>query len=82
MIDYKLLSQIAYAEFADVVTTTKFDGAKLRIVLHDNSYVDFWWSLRLPGRFAPFCFFRTNFTSKNQGNHANLLWIVKEIGYT
>ena len=50
--DYAHLSEIAYAEFADLVAATRFDGIKLRIVLLDNSYIDFWWSRRLPGRFA------------------------------
>lgn len=52
MADYPLLAQIAHSEFADIVVATRFDGNQLRIVLSDSSYIDFWWSMRLPGRFA------------------------------
>lgn len=51
-VDWTALSIIAKTEFADiVVSATRFD-AKLRVVLIDNSFIDFWWSLISPQRFA------------------------------
>jgi hypothetical protein len=52
VIDLTALSAIALTEFADVVQTTTIISGKLRVVLNDASYIDFWWSQNLPGRFA------------------------------
>ena len=39
-------------EFADIVLDISHTGAKLRMLLIDGSYVDFWWSEIQEGRFA------------------------------
>jgi len=46
------LGLIAESEFADVVQTTEIIRNKLRVLLNDGSYIDFWWSSQIPGRFA------------------------------
>lgn len=52
MIDFYRLIEIAETEFADIVVSAMVVDAKLRVVLLDSSYIDFWWSLVLPKRFA------------------------------
>ena len=52
MIDLAELESIARAEFADIVTDVYRIDAKLRILLVDESYIDFWWSEVQEGRFA------------------------------
>ena len=52
MIDYARLIEISNNEFADIVQSTAIIDAKLRVVLIDHSYFDFWWSKNLPGRYA------------------------------
>lgn len=52
MVGLQELEQIARTEFADVVAETKMIDAKLRVLLTDGSYVDFWWSEVQQGRFA------------------------------
>lgn len=52
MIDYVRLIDIINDEFADIVISTAIIDAKLRVVFIDNSYIDFWWSKNLPGRYA------------------------------
>ncbi len=52
MIEFDDLAAIAKQEFADIVVSTVVIDAKLRIILVDNSYIDFWWSQVLPGRYA------------------------------
>lgn len=52
MADLPALQKIAEADFADVVIGTRIVEAKLRVFLTDGSYLDFWWSLEIPGRFA------------------------------
>jgi hypothetical protein len=46
------LRLLALREFTDIIQTTGIVSDKLRIVLKDSSYIDFWWSKNLPGRFA------------------------------
>lgn len=52
MADLATLRKIAETEFADIVSGTRIVDAKLRVLLTDESYLDFWWSLEIPGRFA------------------------------
>ena len=52
MIDFKSLQRIAEDEFADVVQSTVAMRSKLRVLIRDGSYADFWWSLTMAGRFA------------------------------
>jgi hypothetical protein len=46
------LRRIAEVEFAAIVAQTDLLGAKLRVVLTDNSYVDVWLSRKLVERFG------------------------------
>lgn len=50
--DLNRLRLLALREFPDIILTTGIISDKLRIVLKDGSYIDFWWSKNLPGRFA------------------------------
>ena len=52
MVDLDYLGRIARIEFADIVVSTRIVDAKLRVMLVDESFIDFWWSLEIPGRFA------------------------------
>jgi len=52
MVNLNVLRTLAEIEFSDIVESTVILDEKLRIVLADNSYVDFWWSYKLPNRFA------------------------------
>jgi len=52
MVDLSYLSRIAIREFADIVVATTVIRNKLRVLLRDESYIDFWWSSQIPGRFA------------------------------
>ena len=52
MIDFKPLQRIAEDNFADTVQSTAVIRSKLRVLLRDGSYIDFWWSLVIAGRFA------------------------------
>lgn len=52
MVDLFVLRKIAETDFADIVIGTRIIDAKLRVLLTDGSYVDFWWSLVIPDRFA------------------------------
>lgn len=52
MISLHQLGLIAESEFADVVQMTEIIRDKLRVLLHDGSYIDFWWSSQIQGRFA------------------------------
>ena len=52
MAELVLLGTIASVEFSDIVQSTSIVDAKLRITLSDESYIDFWWSSNLAGRFA------------------------------
>jgi hypothetical protein len=44
MIDLAELEGLARGEFADIVLDVSRIGAKLRMLLIDGSYIDFWWS--------------------------------------
>ncbi len=46
------LATIAQTEFTDIIYAAVVIDAKLRLVLVDTSFIDFWWSKGLPGRFA------------------------------
>lgn len=50
--DLDALRKIAETEFSDIVRATTIVNAKLRVLLIDESYVDFWWSRKFPGAFA------------------------------
>jgi hypothetical protein len=50
--DLHHLRRIAEREFPDLVRSTAIFRDKLRVLLVDDSYMDFWWSSQIPGRFA------------------------------
>jgi hypothetical protein len=52
MVDLAELERIARADYADVVMDVYRIDAKLRVLLIDESYLDFWWSEVQQGRFA------------------------------
>lgn len=52
MVDLYLLRSLAEKEFRDVVESTDLIRDKLRVLLVDGSYIDFWWSSEIPDRFA------------------------------
>ena len=52
MPDLFALSRLAIREFPDIVTTAAIVQNKLRVVLIDGSYIDFWWAHRFPDRYA------------------------------
>ena len=52
MPDLERLARLAVSEFPEIVVSTAIIRTKLRIVLQDGSYIDFWWSIRTRGRFA------------------------------
>ena len=52
MVDIGSLRTIVEREFSDVVVHTEVIRNKLRVLLSDGSYVDFWWAEEISGRFA------------------------------
>jgi len=53
LIDTARLRDIAEIEFADIVMEVLLpDISELRIVLTDGSFVDIWYSLKLPNRYS------------------------------
>ena len=52
MPDLVSLGRLAEVEFPEIVVSMTVIRNKLRVVLIDGSYVDFWWSGQIPGRFA------------------------------
>ena len=52
MVNYTELTQIIREEFADIVIDIYRIDAKLRVLLCDESYLNFWWSEVQEGRFA------------------------------
>ena len=52
MANLSRLARIAAREFTDIVVATIIIRDKLRVLLRDGSYIDFWWSGKIPGRFA------------------------------
>ena len=52
MVDLTELERIAREEYVDIVMDVYRIDAKLRMLLTDGSYVDFWWSEVQEGRFA------------------------------
>jgi hypothetical protein len=52
MVDLVALEPIVREEYADIVISVYRVDAKLRVLLTDESYLDFWWSEVEPGRFA------------------------------
>jgi hypothetical protein len=52
-VDVDRLREIAEVEFSDVVEEAIVPFAnELRIILRDGSFVDVWFSLKLPGRYS------------------------------
>ncbi len=49
---YKVVRQIAIEEFSDIVIFTERVYGKLRIHLIDGSFLDVWFSRKIPGRYA------------------------------
>ncbi len=52
MVDLTELRRIAREEFADIVVDVYRIDAKLRVLVIDGSYIDFWWSEVQESRFA------------------------------
>lgn len=53
LVDVERLREIAELEFADVVVQAFVPEVnQLRIILTDSSFVDIWFSLKLPGRYS------------------------------
>lgn len=52
MPDPERLRKTAETEFLDIVISTTVIRDKLRVVLIDGSYMDFWWSSQIAGRYA------------------------------
>ena len=53
LVDIEQLREIAEAEFADIVIEAFApDINELRIMVSDSSFVDVWFSLKLPGRYS------------------------------
>jgi len=53
LVNVDRLGEIAVVEFADIVLETLIlDINELRVVLSDGSFVDVWYSLKLPGRYS------------------------------
>ncbi len=52
MVDLNILRTIAEVEFSDIIVFTSIIDDKLRVILIDNSFIDFWWSFKFPERFA------------------------------
>jgi hypothetical protein len=52
MVDLVDLERMAREEYADIVMDVYRVDAKLRVLLTDESYLDFWWSEVEQGRFA------------------------------
>ena len=46
------LSALVEQTFPDIVESTEIIRNKLRVTLTDESFIDFWWLLEIPGRFA------------------------------
>jgi hypothetical protein len=52
MVNLAELEGTARGDFADIVLDVSRIGAKLRMLLIDGSYIDFWWSEIQEGRFG------------------------------
>ena len=52
MPDLESLGKLAEVEFLEIVQSTDIIENKLRVTLIDGSYIDFWWSEEIPGRYA------------------------------
>ena len=52
MPDLESLGRLAEVEFLEIVQSTVIIENKLRATLIDGSYIDFWWSEEIPGRYA------------------------------
>ena len=52
MPDWESLGRSAEVEFLEIVQSTAIIENKLRVTLVDGSYIDFWWSEEISGRFA------------------------------
>jgi len=52
MVDLAELESLVKGEFADIVIDISRIDSKLRVLLIDESYLDFWWSEIQEGRFV------------------------------
>jgi hypothetical protein len=52
MVNVARLAALTEQEFSDIVESTSVIRGKLRVILTDASFVDFWWSTEIEGRFA------------------------------
>lgn len=52
MPDLACLGRTAEREFLEIVNFAVVIGNKLRVEMLDGSYIDFWWSTQIPGRYA------------------------------
>lgn len=52
MPDLEALRAIVEVEFPAIVRSAAIMRDKLRVVLIDSSYIDFWWSTQIAGRYA------------------------------
>ncbi|MCL0070055.1 DUF6516 family protein [Dehalococcoidia bacterium] len=52
MINLESIRCIVEEEFADIVVGTQIIDAKLRVLLSDGSFIDFWWSREIRFRYA------------------------------
>jgi hypothetical protein len=55
MVDLTVLAALPREEFADIVVVVRHIDAMLRIILSDESYIDFWCSEVQDGRFVHHC---------------------------
>ncbi len=49
---YEEIKQIAIREFSDIIISIEKVYGKLRIYLIDGSFIDVWFSRKIPGRYA------------------------------
>lgn len=47
-----MLKGIIDAEYADILTDSIISRGKLRAFVHDSSFIDVWFSLKITGRFS------------------------------
>ena len=51
-LDIYALRDLVDREFPDLVESSVVVRDKLRVFFQEGSYADFWWSQKIPGRFA------------------------------
>ena len=53
LVDIEQLREVAEVEFTDIVVEALVtDTNELRLILSDGSFMDIWFSLKLPGRYS------------------------------